>query len=257
MHKESLLKPLRSTRSLAEEVVARIMAEIQDGRLAPGAKLPTEQAMAVAMGVSRTVVREAVAALRADGLVMTRQGAGAFVTADSHRSFRIDPSGLVSLDDVIGIMELRQAIEVEAAALAAERSSKAHHKELRDLLAAIDAAIGKGEGAVTEDFALHRAIAGASRNRRFADLLAFLGHHVIPRQTIRMAQQSLRDQRSYLTLIQKEHRRIVDAIERGDPAAARDAMRLHLDRSLQRYRKLAPKGAAGSEETGEGSSSAR
>ncbi len=90
--------------------------------------------MAAAMGVSRTVVREAVAALKADGLVMTRQGAGAFVTADTQRSFRIDPSGLVSLDDVVGIMELRSAVEVEAAALAADRANKAHHREMNDLL---------------------------------------------------------------------------------------------------------------------------
>lgn len=238
MDKESFLKPLRSTRSRADEIVARIAREIEDGRLAPGAKLPTEQAMATAMGVSRTVVREAVAALRAEGLIMTRQGAGAFVTADTHRSFRIDPIGLVSLDDVISIMELRRAIEVEAAALAAGRATKADHRQMHRLLDAIDAAIDKGEGAVTEDFALHRAIAAASRNPRFADLLAFLGHHVIPRQTIRMAQQSAGDQRSYLAVIQREHRRIVDAIERGDAAAARTAMRGHLDRSLRRYRKL-------------------
>jgi GntR family transcriptional repressor for pyruvate dehydrogenase complex len=244
MSKEPLLKPLRSTRSRAEEVVARISEEIENGRLAPGARLPTEQAMASAMGVSRTVVREAVAALKAGGLVMTRQGAGAFVTGGTHRSFRIDPSGLVSLDDVIGIMELRRAIEVEAAALAAERASKTHHREMNALLGAIDAAIDKGDGAVNEDFALHRAIAVASRNQRFADLLTFLGHHVIPRQTIRMAQQSAEDQRTYLTVIQEEHQLIVDAIQRRDVVAARSAMRDHLDRSLQRYRKLARVGGA-------------
>jgi DNA-binding FadR family transcriptional regulator len=242
MDKEPLLKPLRSTRSRAEEVVARISEEIETGRLAPGAKLPTEQAMASAMGVSRTVVREAVAALKAGGLVVTRQGAGAFVTGDTHRSFRIDPSGLVSLEDVIGIMELRQAIEVEAAALAADRASKAHHRELNALLRAIDAAIGKGDGAVNEDFALHRAIAAASRNQRFADFLTFLGHQIIPRQTIRMAQQSAADQRAYLTIIQEEHHRIVDAIQRRDVTGARNAMRGHLDRSLQRYRKLSRAG---------------
>ena len=66
------------------------------------------------MGVSRTVVREAVAALRAEGLVITRQGAGAFVAADAGRMpFRIDPDGLGSIGDVLEVMELRLAIEVE------------------------------------------------------------------------------------------------------------------------------------------------
>ncbi len=104
---------------------------------------------------------------------------------------------------------------------------------------AIDAAIDKGDGAVNEDFALHRAIAAASGNRRFADLLNFLGHHIIPRQTIRMAQQSADVQRAYLSVIQQEHRSIVEAIQSHDAAAARNAMRGHLDRSLQRYRRLA------------------
>ncbi len=242
MGKEPLLTPLGSSRSRAEEVVARITREIEQGRLAPGAKLPTEQAMASAMGVSRTVVREAVAALKAERLVVTRQGAGAFVAADTQRPFRIDSAGLVSLDDVIGIMELRLAIEVEAAALAADRANKAQHREMESMLRAIDTAIEKGEGAVNEDFALHQAIAAATRNRQFADFLTFLGHHVIPRQTVRMAQQSAEDQRAYLTVIQTEHRRIVEAIQRHDVSAARTAMRSHLNRSLRRYRKLARAG---------------
>ena len=59
--------------------MARLSADIRGGRLAPGARLPTEQALTSALGVSRTVVREAVAALRADGLVVTRRGSGAYV----------------------------------------------------------------------------------------------------------------------------------------------------------------------------------
>ena len=65
--------------NLAEKVLSRLSAEIRGGRLAPGARLPTEQELTSTMGVSRTVVREAVAALRADGLVVTRRGSGAYV----------------------------------------------------------------------------------------------------------------------------------------------------------------------------------
>ena len=133
--KPPLLQPLRPPRNLMEEVVARIAGEIRSGRLAPGARLPTEQKLMQAMGVSRTVVREAVAALRAEGLVTTRQGSGAFVSADTSRvPFRIDPDGLISIGDVLDVMELRLAIEVEAAALAAERTTP-------QALASIDAAL--------------------------------------------------------------------------------------------------------------------
>jgi GntR family transcriptional regulator, transcriptional repressor for pyruvate dehydrogenase complex len=237
--KSVLLRPLLPARNLTSEVVARIAREIRSGRLAPGARLPTEQELMAAMGVSRTVVREAVAALRAEGLVTTRQGSGAFVAADSSRvPFRIDPEGLSSIDDVLEVMELRLAIEVEAAALAAQRITPEQLAAIKDALRAIEAAIEEGGGAVNEDFTFHRAIADASGNPRFAELLEFLGRHVIPRQSIRNS-LSAAGQRLYLVRIQKEHGRIYAAIRDGDPTQARKTMRAHLTRSLNRYRGLA------------------
>ena len=77
--------------------------------------------MTASLGVSRTVVREAVAVLRAEGLVETRQGVGAFVVRDvQRRPFRIDPDGLRSIGEVVQVMELRTGVEVEAAGIAAE-----------------------------------------------------------------------------------------------------------------------------------------
>jgi DNA-binding FadR family transcriptional regulator len=233
------MRPLRPVRNLSGAVVERISGEIRSGRLAPGAKLPTEQELMAAMGVSRTVVREAVAALRAEGLVRTRQGSGAFVAADTSRvPFRIDPEGLSSIEHVLEVMELRLAIEVEAAALAAERIAPERLAPIGRALRAIEAAIRRGEGAVREDFAFHRAIAEASGNPRFAELLEFLGRHVIPRQSIRVTLTTREEQRQYLMRIQKEHRRIFDAIHDGQAAEARKAMRGHLTNSLKRYRRL-------------------
>jgi DNA-binding FadR family transcriptional regulator len=238
--RKALLRPLRAARNLTEEVVDRIAGGIRSGRLAPGARLPTEQELMAAMGVSRTVVREAVAALRADGLVTTRQGSGAFVAADASRvPFRIDPEGLSSIEDVLEVMELRLAIEVEAAALAAERITPARLAPIGKALRSIDIALRKGGGAVNEDFAFHRAIAAASANARIADLLEFLGHHVIPRQSIRVSLNTPAEQRQYLKRIQDEHGRIFQAIRKGDSVEARKVMRAHLMRSLNRYRRLA------------------
>jgi GntR family transcriptional repressor for pyruvate dehydrogenase complex len=235
-----LSRPLRA-RNLTDEVVERLAGQIRKGRFAPGARLPTEQALMTAMGVSRTVVREAVAALRADGLVTTRQGSGAFVAGDSSRvPFRIDPEGLSSIGDVLEVMELRLAIEVEAAALAAARITPARLIPIRRALRSIETVLAKGGGAVKEDFAFHQAIARASGNTRIAELLELLGHHVIPRQSVRMAQMaSASAQRLYLTRIQEEHGRIFQAICDADAAEARRAMRAHLTRSLARYRRLA------------------
>jgi GntR family transcriptional regulator, transcriptional repressor for pyruvate dehydrogenase complex len=238
--KPAFLRPLRPTRNLTEEIVDRIASEIRSGRLEPGSKLPTEQKLMLAMRVSRTVVREAVAALRAEGLVTTRQGSGAFVAADARRSaFRIDPDGLSSIGDVLNVMELRVAVEVESAALAAERAKNWQVAAIMKALNEVDAAIEGGDSAVREDFAFHRAIAEATMNPQFGELLAFLGQHVIPRHSIRTSLATPAEQHSYLARIQKEHRRIAEAIRNRDGNEARRAMRAHLVKSLERYRQLA------------------
>src|SRR5271168_1745285 len=115
--------PLPAQRSLSHALIERLTPDITSGRLAPGSRLPTEQEMIATTGVSRTVVREAVAALRAEGLVVTRQGVGAFVAAAPRRPFRIEGGELHSLREVIEVMELRTGVEIEAAGLAAERAS--------------------------------------------------------------------------------------------------------------------------------------
>src|SRR5215468_7116897 len=136
------LGPLAAPRSLTHVLIERLTAQITSGELAPGAQLPTEQELIAATGVSRTVVREAVAALRAEGLVITRQGVGAFVAETPRRPFRIDGGDLQSLRDVIQVMELRTGVEVEAAGLAAERASATDLRAIRQAYEAIEGAIG-------------------------------------------------------------------------------------------------------------------
>jgi DNA-binding FadR family transcriptional regulator len=225
--------------NLAEKVLARLSADIRAGRLAPGAQLPTEQELTETMGVSRTVVREAVAALRADGLVVTRRGSGAYVAKNPTEPFRITAPELGRLSDVLDVMELRLAVEAEAAGFAAERASRKQVTAVRAALRDIDRALKSGEGAVAEDFAFHRAIAEATGNAQFPRLLVFLGSHVIPRQSVRLSVDTPAERRAYLERIQQEHHRIVDGIAAADPVEARRAMRDHLTRSLERYRKLA------------------
>ena len=234
------LRPVAPPRNLTREIAERIAEHIASAKLAPGTKLPTEQAMVAAMGVSRTVVREAVAALRADGLVVTRQGAGAFVAPDAERRpFRLALDGLPSIAEVLEIMELRASVEVEAAGLAASRATAAARRRVAQALDAINAALERGESAIDEDFAFHRAIAAATGNPQFPHFLEYLGRFIIPRQSIRVAAHRPEGQRAYLETFQREHVAICDAISAGDTAAAREAMRQHLENSQTRYRRLA------------------
>ena len=235
----ALLVPLPPTPSRASELVDRLAGEITSCRIEPGARLPTEQAMMASFGVSRTVVREAVAALRAEGLVETRQGVGAFVTRDvQRRPFRIDPAEVRSIADVLNVMELRTGVEVEAAGIAAERITASTRNRIDRALHAFDLALQRGEAAIEEDFRFHQAIAEAARNPQFVRFLEFLGRFLIPRQSVRIGLQRSQDLRVYLERIQSEHRRIYDAIRAGDAPAARRAMRRHLMNSRRRYQRF-------------------
>jgi GntR family transcriptional repressor for pyruvate dehydrogenase complex len=226
----ALLEPLPPTQSRASELVDRVAGEITNRRIEPGARLPTEQEMMAAFGVSRTVVREAVAALRAEGLVETRQGVG---------PFRIDPAEVRSITDVLNVMELRTGVEVEAAGIAAERTTTSTRNQIARALHAFDLALQRGEAAIEEDFRFHQAIAEAARNPQFVRFLEFLGRFLIPRQSIRIGLQRPQDLKAYLERIQSEHRRIYDAIRAGDSPAARRAMRRHLMGSRRRYQRFA------------------
>jgi DNA-binding FadR family transcriptional regulator len=240
-----MLRPVTPPPRLTREIAERIADEIATARLAPGTKLPTEQEMVAAMGVSRTVVREAVAALRAQGLIVTRQGAGAFVAADAdRRPFQLAFDGLPSIAEVLGVMELRASVEVEAAGLAAQRGSPTARRRVGTALKTIDAALDRGESAIAEDFAFHRAIAATTGNPQFAAFLEYLGRFIIPRQSIRVAAHRPEGQRAYLEIFQREHAEIAAAIAARDAVAAREAMRRHLANSQVRYRRLAAAAAA-------------
>ena len=234
------IRPLATEHKLSRQLFEQLAGEIRSGRLAPGARLPTEQALTRAARVSRTVVREAVAALRAEGLVITRQGVGAFVAPEPQQApFRIEPERLQSLDNILNVMELRLGVEIESAGLAAERASKVQVRAIAGALQALEQAIEADRAAVEEDIGFHRAIAEATGNPEFTRFLQFIGRHLIPRRTVAGLPERMGGQRAYLALIQEEHKRIYDAIATREPKAAREAMRRHLTRSLERYRKLA------------------
>jgi DNA-binding FadR family transcriptional regulator len=232
---------VRRSRSLVLEIGRRIAADIAAGRTLPGTRLPTELELMATMGVSRTVIREAVATLRAEGLVATRQGIGSFVAEPAQTLFRIEPGQAETLAEALHIMELRTAVETEAAGLAAERATRDQRRAIRQALAAIDAAIERGEAAVSEDFALHAAITDATGNPQFRRFLDFLGRFIIPRASVRIRALNLR---AYLMTFQQEHKAIVAAIDNRSVDQARDAMRTHLIMSRDRYRRLAPDSAS-------------
>ena len=230
---------LGPARNRTQELTQRLTAAILNGGLQPGARLPTEKELSLATGVSRSVVREAVAALRADGLVITHQGRGAFVPVDVEcRPFRIDPAGVRSADEVLQILELRMGLEIEASGLAAERRTNEDLRQIEAALRFIEAEIEAGRNAVDADFRFHLAIFRSVHNRHFPKFLEFLGNFIIPRQRLDLTSGSDTGRLQYLRKIQAEHVAIYDAIRLQNIKAARKAARLHLSHALRRYKEV-------------------
>ncbi len=220
--------------TLVTQVSAALRQKIVAEGLKPGDKLPSEARIAEEFGVSRTVVREAVAALRADGLVEPRRGAGVFViepmpqTAPPFRG--VDHARISSIVDLI---ELRIAIETEAAALAALRRSPAQEEAILNAHRRVQQCIAAQEATAEADFALHLAIAEATNNPRFSEFMHLIGPNAIPRASLQLSPEP-----DYLAQIYDEHARIVAAISDRDSESARRAMQDHLKGSERRYRNL-------------------
>ena len=228
----------RRPRTLALELVESLGDRIRDGRLALGAKLPTEAAIMAEFSVSRTVVREAISKLQASGLVETRHGIGTFVLGLGQApGFKITPDQFSTLRDVIAVLELRIGVETEAAALAAQRRTDANLRAMREALDAVAAAVEAGRDAVASDFQFHLEIARATHNSHFAELMGTLGSMIIPRARLDSADSASDERSQYLRRVNGEHESIYDAIAAQDPDGARAAMRTHLANSRERRRR--------------------
>lgn len=218
---------------LSEQLADALIAAIQAGQLKAGQRLPTEAALVQRFGVSRTVVREALSRLKTLGLLESRQGAGAFVREpadpDAGR-LKLAPDGSVAA--VLQMVEVRRALEAEAAALAAARRSTRALRQIQAALKAIDRAVAAGGDGVAEDVAFHAAIAQAAGNPFLLATLAYLNRFLIDATRVTRANEATRG--DLAQQVRDEHAAIVAAIEAGDVAAARLCGALHMVNAAQR-----------------------
>jgi GntR family transcriptional regulator, transcriptional repressor for pyruvate dehydrogenase complex len=239
---EALKMPVR--RSLTADLVEQLKQRMQAGSLVPGDRLPTERVLGIELGVSRTVVREAIARLSAEGWVEARQGSGVFVVTPAPQAFQVTATELEDLRDVMRLLELRLAVETEMAGLAAERRNQRDITELKEKCAAIATSIQAGGDGTLEDSALHATIAKTTRNHYFIRFNEFLGARLVPPRKLAVSRDQENERLKYLDKIQGEHEAIVSAISDGDVEAARAAARSHLENSLQRHKRRAAEAKA-------------
>ena len=218
------------TSRLYEQIVQQVEDAILKGQLKPGDQLPAERDLAHSFGVSRTAVREAVKTLREKGLVEAYSGRGTFVTNGTSHSIRQSLDLMIRINPLEGsanLAELRLVLEPEIAALAAARIEEQLLSTMREAVEEMDRSLRDPDAYVEADLDFHLALAEAAGNPLILSLLdSIVG--------------LLREQRSRIFNVdggpergQFHHKRILAAVEQGNPEAAREAMRAHLQQVLQ------------------------
>ncbi|UWU16692.1 FadR family transcriptional regulator (plasmid) [Rhizobium sullae] len=230
---------MRRTRErLAQQLIDQMRDQIETGKLKEGDQLPTEPQLERTFGVSRTVVREAIADLRSAGYVRPIQGKGVFVSnPHAQKAFSLTPVEVKSIPETLELLEFRMATEGEAAAIAAYRRTAEQEAAIRTANRKMAQMIDDGAPTVEADYEFHMAIAAATNNRFYVDVLRHFGPRAIPRGQFPTLPEA--NDRAYLNKVHAEHVEILDAIADQEPERARQAMRAHLLGSQRRYRMLA------------------
>jgi GntR family transcriptional regulator, transcriptional repressor for pyruvate dehydrogenase complex len=213
------------TLRLYEQIVQQIEDSILKGDLRGGEQLPAERDLAQQFGVSRTAVREAMKTLREKGLVEAYAGRGTFVTNETARSMRhtLDRMMRSGPSESAGhLVEVREILEPEIAALAAKRADEEARCAMRESITVMDASRLDPEGFIEGDLDFHLALAEAAGNPLILSLIdSIVG--LLREQRLRTYHIDGGPERG-----QYHHKRILEAIERRDPLGAREAMFAHL-----------------------------
>lgn len=221
-----MYKHLQASR-LYEQIISQIEANIEDGTLSAGDKLPPERELSEQFGVSRTVVREAVKALREKGLVRIYPGKGTFITDNTSEVMRESIGLMVKIDQDKGLanlMQIRAMLEPEIAALAAQMATPEDISEMEQAIQAMDEALDDADAFVEADQQFHHSLAQATQNELILRLINPIVE-LLREQRIRIFDAGTGGpQRG-----QQHHKRIFSAIVDRASDAARQAMIDHLE----------------------------
>ncbi len=219
-----MYKPLQSSK-VFERVAEQIEQRILSGELHSGDRLPTERELGEQFQVSRTAVREAMKTLAQKGLVDMRPGRGTIVINGTSEAMQHSLGLMMRVGQehsLEQLNEVRLILELEIAALAAERATDNERAAMADAIAIMDVNLKNADAFISADNDFHRALAKATQN---VLILALVDSIVI----------LLSEQRKLIFSVdggpergQQHHKLILDAVLQRDPKAARNAMLAHL-----------------------------
>ncbi|EMI40435.1 GntR domain-containing protein [Rhodopirellula sp. SWK7] len=231
------MENMRSRRNLCGQVVHDLGCQILAGDVKPGEPLPQEAVLCDKMGVSRTVIREAIKSLAAKGLVDSRAKRGTIVLPARSWNY-LDPEVLdwqsradTGDSQLFFLTEFRQTIEPAAAALAAERASDEQLQAIRAAFEQMEENTDKVDEFLKADLQFHTEILHATGNLFFSPVANVI--HVSLASSLRVTNRQASDNRTSIP----PHRKVLDAICARDADAAREAMRSLLKDANERIQK--------------------
>ena len=212
----------------SEQVAQRILHMIEEGTLHEGDKLPSEPEFAKQLGISRGILREGLAQLKAQGLISRKPKDGTYILPMAGRKDGMTQSAqrVIKASSFRNIMEMRDAIEQKAAVLAVERATDEELEELREIVLSPERHTGEDD----LDFYFHYRLVEISGNSIFMGIVNTYFEEI---REIR--DSNLKDE-GYTATVQQEHRSIIDAICRRDKAEAARAVGEHMSRIWDRWR---------------------
>lgn len=223
-----VVEPRRLYRQIAEQI-RRLIGK---GAVAPGERLPAERDLARRLGVSRPSLREAVIALEVEGLLDVRVGSGIYVAQAGGPARSADLGGASGPFEVI---RARWMIEGECAALAAKHGTAAQLRAIRNAHADLRREARRHHNPLDADRAFHVRIAQATGNSALELVVQTLWD-----QRVGPLYRALEVKLEYPAMAGEtmgEHKAVLDAILARKPAAARAAMRRHMNMTRDRYTK--------------------
>jgi len=222
-----MFKPVK-TKKIYEEVIEQVKQLIVDGKLQPGDKLLSERELSERLSVSRASIREAFSALEIMGIITIRPGEGSFVRQVSFEGMLEPLSFLlhVDIDDVMKLLEVRKILEVEIAALAAERATEEDIEDIRQALNRMVEEVNAGEIGDSADAEFHFAILKAAHNPILIKLMSAVSD--LMSSTFHFSRQRLFLTENMPKILYDSHCAIFQAIVQKKGKLASNRMAKHL-----------------------------
>jgi len=229
LEKRMLTKLSRET--LAEQAARNLMAFIESQELKPGKLLPPETKLAADLGVSRPIIREALKSLEGKGIITIVSGKGSVVRSLDNQTLQLFFQRAVQIEheSIIDLMELRKGIEVQSAALAAQRRTPEELVQLAGIVAEMRRNLHIPDSYVELDMAFHQLIAATTRNAMIFHLVGAVREAISGALHENMLRRQTDEQ---LERVQAGHEAILASLEHADIAEAERAMAVHFDEAI-------------------------